>query len=288
VVDLLFRSFEEHSIVWIILSAGVGGLIGATIDFLLQNVLTSRMQSSKAARDAINRYKYPLIQSVESLRKLIELLFQFVEANREDMITDEYFKLSYLYTFGRFLALSEIIEDTAIFKYEPSSSRTKKLHINFYGVFKAMTNFSYYQNIEEIPVDRVRAVTVPRLYLKAIGEIMVDRTVKESGEPGIPIGFVKFTTKYYTDKAFAQWFEPLVQLLDASWQGKQGLAWSRLVLLTTKLNVLSYTLDPRGKYTGWKSIRRLDDLHPEIRKRIVRELEIGKMVRLIQKESNDA
>src|SRR4051812_2555544 len=96
------QAFQEHSIFWLLMTALLGGVIGAGIKLLFENVLAVQIGNRRTARQAIRNYTYPLLRSAESLNRYIELLLHNIDKNWFDNKEDNYFKLALLYQFSDF------------------------------------------------------------------------------------------------------------------------------------------------------------------------------------------
>ena len=70
-METLIHSFENNTIVWLLISGGIGGLIGALIKFIFEQVLSIKLQNVRTAKNAIKKYKYPLLRAAYTLDRRI-------------------------------------------------------------------------------------------------------------------------------------------------------------------------------------------------------------------------
>ena len=280
-MDALLRSFEEHSIIWIIISAGIGGLLGALIKFVFEQVLGPRLRSVRAAKVALRRYTYPILRAADTLDRRIENLIRFVDKKWFDDPKEDYYRLSTLYLFGRYFGWCKILENEAFLKYEISDRKARNFNIRFYRVFKGITGFDYFKDLkadefEDLEADEVssiEAATVPRLALTAIGELMIKK--HEGTEERLPtvLDFVEFARDYKTSHDFKKWFSYLENVLSGLSNSMKNARWNRLVVFATNLRVFISFLDPRSRQTAPRQVYYLKYLHPKVAKCLRKELE---------------
>lgn len=280
-MDALLRSFEEHSIIWIIISAGIGGLLGALIKFVFEQVLGPRLRSVRAAKVALRRYTYPILRTADTLDRRIENLIRFVDKKWFDDPKEDYYRLSTLYLFGRYFGWCKILENEAFLKYEISDRKARNFNIRFYRVFKGITGFDYFKDLkadefEDLEADEVssiEAATVPRLALTAIGELMIKK--HEGTEERLPtvLDFVEFVRDYKTSPDFKKWFSYLENVLSGLSSSMKNARWNRLVVFATNLRVFISFLDPRSRQTAPRQVYYLKYLHPKVAKCLRKELE---------------
>ena len=245
-MDALFRSFEEHSLIWILISAGVGGFIGALIKFIFEQVLGPRLQTMRSSRASIRKYTYPILRSAYTLVRRLQNLIRFADRKWFDDTKDDYYHLSTLYLFGRYFGWCKILENEAFLEYETSDQKAKLFNIQYNRVFKGITGFYYFKDLEEGEISSVEEATVPRMALTAIGELMIKKSEggkKQDNMPGI-IDFVEFTRSYQSSEDFKKWFSYIENLLCNMECSKNNARWNRLNVFATNLHVFVTFLDP--------------------------------------------
>lgn len=268
----LTQSFSEFSIAWLLISAGIGGLIGALIKFVFEQLLSPSIKRKKATRIALRTYSYPLLQSANNLLRNVEFMHDYVEKKWFDDTTDDYYRLSVLYHFGRYFGLCKILENETILEFE-TSKKAKNFSIRFYNVFKSITSFSYFMKLSDFTETNIQKFSVPRMALTAIGELMIQHPTDNTSTPSV-ISFVNFTKKIKTDENFIKWFGYLEKnLLKNLTKSESSVQWNRLIIFAVSLRVFIAFLDPKRKLTNPKSIYYLSDLHSEVKKRVEEEIE---------------
>jgi hypothetical protein len=272
-MDLLVHSIEEHSLLWVVLSAGFGGLIGALIKFLFETVLALRYQQRITAKKMLRRYRFPLLRAADSLDRRIENFIRFANKKWYDDKHDEYYRVSTLYLFGAYLGWCKILEDSAYLEFEKSDRNAREFSIFFNRVFKGLTNFSYFVGLSEEEMDGVEAATVPRLALTAIGELMRTETDSSKDHAMKILGFVEFSQRLQNSPAFAKWFGYLENGILLNQQpSKSSASWNRLLVVATNLRGLIIFLDPKGRQTALRQIPFLNRMNPKVAKKIREEL----------------
>lgn len=272
-MDFLLQSFEENTILWILLSAGLGGVIGSTIKFIFDHIWAPKLKQSRDAKNAIRLYTLPLLRIGYSLDRRIENLITFVDKQWFDDKNDDYYRLSTLYLLGSYFGLCKIIENKAFIEFEKSHKKTEEFNISFYNVFKGITSYYYFKDIKESEITSTHTATVPRFALTAIGELMIEQT--EENNKNIPniISFVKFSKQYKTSSDFKKWFVYLENLLSKLQKSQNNAKWNRLIVFAINLRAFITHLDPKGKYTKPREITYLAFLHQKIAERIMKDLE---------------
>ena len=102
ILDMLSRSFEQNTILWIVISGVVGAFITSVVKFIFEQTLPE-WQQKKASKIAIQKYSFPLLRSAYNLDTTIQTLLHSSDKRRFDSSKDEYFHLKVLYFFGCFL-----------------------------------------------------------------------------------------------------------------------------------------------------------------------------------------
>ena len=266
----LTRSFDEHSIAWILISGGLGTLLGAFIKFYFDQVLGARFKAARIAGAAIRNYSLPLLESAYTLDRRIANFCRFVDRKWFEDKDDDYYRLSTLYVFGCYFGWCKILENEGFFGLDNSKRRTQKFGHQYHRVFKGMTSFEYFdlENIQEVAMD---AASVPRLALTAIGELMIKDKDQAGKKPSV-LGFVEFTQKYQSSEEFKKWFGYVDRLLRGITGRSQDLKWNRLLVFDCNLRVFVSFLDPQGRQTTKHLIDCLPFMDPVVAGRVRKEI----------------
>ena len=181
-LEILFFTVQKDSIIWILLSSIIGGVIGASSKFLFEYILPYRMNVKRDAKKAIQKYSYPLLRYAESLLRSMELLLSNKEKKWYDDKNAPYFKYSILYKFGCYFACVNQLEQEAFLEFGVKNKKIKRFTALFFNVLKSLTSFFYFNegliNKKILSAD-VEKTNIPRLVVSAIGEIMTIETDKK-------------------------------------------------------------------------------------------------------------
>jgi hypothetical protein len=232
----LTRSFDEYTLIWLVISSTLGGAIGAAITFLFQDLLGPWLTYRRESDRILRKYTTPLLRSATRLENRINIVVR--NADQPWYANDEYFRLSTLYIFGDYLGWVRNIEREYGFVPIESARRGQLFNERFNGFFAAMTSFSYFRWAED--TQAVADSALPRLMCSAIGEAMTsedDRTKV--------MGFTEFATTYSNDEQFRRWFADLDAHLRRS-QPSDAFWWDRLIVAQANLRALCAFLDKKG------------------------------------------
>lgn len=261
-MEILLNSFQEHSIIWILISAGGGGLIGATINFLFSEILAPRLRRQRESKAALRRFKHPLLRAADTLDRRLQNFISFVEKDWYDDEDRDYYRLSTLYLFGRYFGWCVLLERAAFLEYETSDNNAKEFSKYFYRVYKALTGYYYFNNVDNDSLDVTPLHSIPRLTLTAMGELMIEPDA--SDEAGSIIGFTEFVSRYESQDEFRRWFSYLDEMLADLERDPTDVWWNRLVIVASSLRAFVAYLDPESRQTAPRKIYYLDSLHRQV------------------------
>lgn len=271
-MDTLLKSFQEHSIIWILISAGIGGLVGALLKFVFEQVIGPKYQSATTAKVALRKYSYPILRAADTLDRRIQNLISFVYKKWYDDTNDDYYRLSTLYAFGCYFGWCKILENEAFIEFQSSDRKAREFNIHFNRVFKGITGFYYFKDIEHDEMPSVEEATVPRLALTGIGELMIKKPEDKDSLPSV-LDFVEFARSYTTSPDFKKWFSYLDGLLSGLSRSADNARWNRLVVFAINLRIFVQFLDPAKRQTAPRSIYYLKYLHPKVAEMVRKEVE---------------
>lgn len=284
-MEVLFQSFEEHSLIWILVSAGVGGLIGALVKFLFEQVLSVRYQHEFDAQAALNTYKYPLLRTADALDRRLQNYIQFVEKRWYDDPKDNYYRISTLYLLGAYFGWCKILEDESFIEYETSNARARKFNIMFNTVYKGLTGFQYFDKIDGLPISEIEVASVPRLAITAISELMIKKPSDKEGKPTV-LGLVEFANCFDTSPDFPKWFSYFDRLLCDIHPEHKSAKWNRVLVFATNVRAFVSFLDSSKRLAAPRTIHYLTCMHPRVRERISEELKYCGFAYLISNAAN--
>lgn len=276
----LLQSFESQSIIWILISVGVGGLLAKCSEFLFVHIAGPRYKRKKEARALLKKYSCPILKAADSLDRRVQGMIDYIDKNEFNDPEDDYYRLSTLYVFGRYFGWCHILESQTFLEFELSDIEEKRFNKCFYRVFKGINSFYYFDDLVEDEMSSIKAATVPHFAHTAIGELMIEKS-DGYAEPTV-IEFTKFTQKYENSPDFKKWFSYLETMLAGVKKSEENAHWNRLIVFAINLRLFISYLDPKNRLTAPRKIHYLEHLHPKIRERIYRELEEAGFSHLIK------
>lgn len=247
-MNWLTQSFQQYTVAWILISSLVGGIIGAFVKFLFEDVVRPYFGWRRDTAAIVRRYTTPLIRSAEALERRLNILVRNEKCKWFE--EDEYFRLSTLYVLGEYLAWVRIVERRFGFLPFESSRRGRQFNRHLNGLFRALTSHAYFRDHPDIDV--VQRSAVPRLMLTAIGEAM-----RREGENDAVLAFSEFVLAYGRDAQFRRWFAEIESLLRTA-HPADPLCWDRVIAAGATLRGLVAFLDPRGVMTAPRKLANLE------------------------------
>jgi hypothetical protein len=229
-------AIEDNAVLWLALSTVIGGILGAAVKFLFDDILRPAASLRRETRAVVRRYQAPLVRSAEALERRINIL---VRNEAEDwFVHDEYVRLSTLYALGEHLGWVRIIERRFGFLPFESLGEGRAFGRRINGIFRALSSHAYFRWHPDQAA--VSESLVPRLMLTAVGEAM---TV--GGESPCVLEFTDFARRYVHDAQFRRWFAEAEELM-AGAHPSQPLRWDRVIAAGAQLRALVTFLDAEG------------------------------------------
>jgi hypothetical protein len=264
-MDWLTDSFEEYTVAWILISSFVGGVVGASVKFLFEDILRPRLGTRRETRAVTRKYATPLVRSAEALERRINNLIR--NRDRRWYEDSEYYRLSTLYAFAEHLSWIRMVEEEFGFLPFESSRKGREFNQRSNGIFRALSSFAYFGWSDEF--EAIDASQVPRLMLTAVGEAMID----DDGTK--PRRFTDFIVRFGTDEQFRRWFGDLDNFLGRACGG-DNYAWDRLIAAGANLRAFVTFLDPKGSLVHRRAIVNLSLLaHSEVGRQLAQEFPDG-------------
>lgn len=259
-MNWLTDSFQQYSIAWILISAFVGGVIGAATKFLFEDLLRPRLGLRREARAVLRTYTTPLTRSGETLERQIN---NFVRNAKKDWYRgSDYYQLSTLHAFAEYLAWVRLIERKLGFVAIEHSRRGRELDEALNGFFRAMSSFRYFRwSKDEAPVERS---LVPRKLFTAMGEVTI------ADDAGV-LEFSEFCVRYVNDGQFRRWFAELDAFLAAVCD--DPYRWDRLICAGANLRALIWVLRGTVVPKSQADLANLERIkHPQVRQELESDL----------------
>jgi hypothetical protein len=283
-MEILLQSFEDYSLIWIIVSAGVGGLLGALTKFIFEQILATRYQYAFDAKKVLRKYKAPILRSADSLDRRLENFIRFANKGWYDDPGDEYYQLSTLYLFGCYFGWCKILENESFIEFETSDKRAQTFNILFKSVFKGLTGFHYFSDVDEMTTDEIEKASIPRLVLTAIGELMIKKADGENGHAHTVLDFIEFANCYNVSPDFKRWFGYIDRFFKDMTCSENNAQWNRLLIFATNLRVFVSSLDVKNRLISPRSIEYIKQMHPSIELYLRKELKKQGQLHLLADE----
>jgi hypothetical protein len=245
--DWLQKSFQENSVVWLLISSVIGGIIGSTTKFIFDVILPQRLQNNSQAKKLVAKYRNPILRASldfqSRLYNIVDQSFLQIYCNRSDL-DRKYAIESTLYVVAEFLAWTEILRREVQFLdfgNEKSNQELERLLGNISRQFTSdALDFTF---------------RLPKGQQRAIGEIMIAKS--ESLEC---IGFAKFVSLLEKELEFSRWFSNLqkdIEILanQPKYVGERIPNDQRLVEIHNAIVKLLEFLDPNHTYVPKKRMK---------------------------------
>jgi len=261
-LNWLTRSFSQYTVIWLVVSSLVGGLIGSSVRFLFEDILRPRIGWQRETAQVVRRYTAPLIRSAEALERRINILVRNEKHRWFD--NDEYFRLSTLFAFGEFLGWVRLVERRFGFLPFESSRRGRQFDRRLNGLFRALSSHAYFR--WHADQDSIDASEIPRGMLRAIGEVMT-----ASNDDATVMEFTDFSLQHTRDDQFRRWFLELDTFLRRA-HPEDELRWDRLILAGANLRALIRFMDPTGSMVTKRFLANVDLIAAaEVRRQLQQE-----------------
>jgi hypothetical protein len=254
--------FKEYTIIWLLLSSVLGGIIGAAIKIFSENIISQNVSLNKIAREHFNDYSFKLLKAAKSLDKRLDFIindkkiFAYEERNS---------KLSFYYAFGNYFGWCKIIQEEAIDKFKRLPKTVMRFNITFLQTLKGLSSNFYFIGHTEIEHIIAKNAVIPNYCHTAISDLMLadidsNKTIIKS-----PIlSFSEFCKKYDNDDEFKTWFiyfEKFIQKMEFE---KDNLNWNRFLIISINLKVLINQLDRRNRFSApYSNLNHLEHLKKE-------------------------
>lgn len=275
--------YEQFSIAWILISSLIGGIIGASIKFLFDKIISTKFNKNSKAKEALEQYSFPLLQSTKSLHKRLDFIIKNqIDRDLYNESTEGYslYKLSTLYCFCHFFGTGTIIQEEALSKFYFLNKKAKQFYIAFYYVYKGFASMYYFKESKSLEGTYTES-TIPAYVISAIGEQMIDKT--NEGKQIKIIGFHKFVILVQENSNFRAWIKYLDNLLIEINSDKERKDWNRIVIIAIHIRLLEKYLDKKRQFTLDKKLYEYFKLlNKEVQIKIIKDLEDLKKIRVIK------
>ena len=264
-------SFNEFTLGWLLLSTILGGVVGAVITLVFDEILKPKIAMRREEKRIYKKYQYPLLSAANSLERQINTI---VRSRGQAWLVDPYYQLSTYYKFGVYLFWVREIELDDGFLSIGSSSKARTFSRTLYGPFSGLSSIRRYFNDDP---DASKTI-LRRDIARAIGEEMLDDKKSTADKPR-PMGFSTFVRRYGSDAQFRIWFTALEDMLEEMAGTPRQIRQDRLIITAAHLKLLIAFLDPKATFTKQRfsnlELIKSEKLKAELRKS---GIEVGQVV----------
>lgn len=240
IFEILSKSLEKTSIIWLILSGAIGGGISYTLKFIYDEVIKRKLDKAYDIKKKIDKYSAPLLKSGVSLERHINNFIRNIE--KKWFEESDYYRYATLYRFCEFFSWVYILEKEVVYLEYQTTGKTKDFNDKLNHIFKATTSFGYFKRLVS-DESKLSESAIPRLLFQSIGESFVSKT---DGEYQI-LSFNDFINSYDELKN-TLWMKRLLDFFQDIDSTANTLKWDRLILLGAKLKDFLLLLDQNNLY----------------------------------------
>ena len=145
-IDWLQQSFQENSVVWLLISSVVGGIVGASMKFVFDVVLPQQLQQKRDAINIKRKYSTPILLSASELRGRLDNMIRYIKAVEKEnwLKPDGYYFISTLYSVGKFFGWLQILRKTVAYLDFTTSKETRKFE-SFLNLIEKGLDFGHFR-----------------------------------------------------------------------------------------------------------------------------------------------
>ena len=240
------QSFQENSVLWLLVSSILGGIIGASMRFVFEVILPQRLQRKREVIAVKRKYATPILLAAEDLRRRLENIIKIIETidhRNVFSVRDPpgYYYLSTLYVVGQFFGWVQILRRTVAYLDFTTTKETRKYERFLAAIEDGFSSPSLLGAAStSYPAD-TQDHWVFTFQLQAIGSLMVDSETKQDRTRD----YISFCKAYSgsENKEFRRWFAPL----SAMFQNlkAEDPRFRRIVAIHAILNAFIEAVDPK-------------------------------------------
>jgi|GEM_PF-2320015 len=211
-------SFQSNSVMWLLISSFLGGIIGASSKFIFEIILPSQLKEKKEVVVIARKYSIPILVSAEALRNRLDNMIRLHETIEENgwlsyNETPGYYYLSTLFLAGRFLGWVEILRSTVVCLDLSSVQQTRKFGRYLSSIESILSDPQLFLDLSD--TSSLKGSDRDWCYsyeLSAIGEIMSFRDSSNNEHRVYGFAAFKELIKNPEKLAFRDWLDCLSKL----------------------------------------------------------------------------
>jgi hypothetical protein len=247
-LNVFAKLWEEYSILWIVTSAIIGGLITHFFKFIFEKYIPA-WQLKKATRVSIQKYQLPLLQYGYAAENSILKVLKNTQINDNESNEDSHLRT--LYFICAFFGWCQVLSKKSLLEYVQfglvSSKAIETFGTHYNNVIRGISSPDYFLGLEENLNGAADTARVPSLAATAIGDLMN----KDYGNLKIlfpeVIGFREFVSGYKHNSEFREWFSYIENIFDYKTKSESDIKWNRLIILYTHIRVFTFFLEIRNE-----------------------------------------
>lgn len=268
------EAFQENTLLWLMLSSIVGGIIGAAIKLLSENIFTQNIIQNRQALDHFKAYSFKLLKSAQALNKRIDFIIK--DNANVYRYEDENSKMSLYYVFATYFGWSKIIQEDAIDKFQRIPRKMRQFNIAFLSTLKGLSGNQYFADICKVEEVFAKSAVIPNYCHMAIGELMMAKIEDNKTLIKSPVlDFTSFCILYKENEEFRSWFVYIEKLLSEIRYSNENLPWNRLLIFSVSLKLLIFYLDRGNNFTApIHEINHLQLLNPKVKLKLQEDLRL--------------
>lgn len=244
--DWIQQSFEQNSIVWLLLTSALGGLIGASMRYLFDVLLPQRLQQRREVLSIKRKYATPIVLAADEFRTRLENMIKLIDIiEREGWLAASsasgYYYQSTLYVVAHFLGWLQILRRTVVYLDLTSTRETRSFERFLKAISEGLSDPSLLRVSGTGQPARSPDQWVFTYHLLAIGEQMV---VGQEDKYRV-LDYASFAEKLAdpSNTSFKRWFNPLLRLFKDL--KADETRFRRIVATHAFLNAFVESTDPK-------------------------------------------
>jgi hypothetical protein len=242
----LQQSFQENTIVWLLISSVLGGIIGASVHFLFDFLLPQQAQQRREVISVKRKYATPVLLAAAELRGRLGNMIRFIErVQREQWLNPDapsgYYYASTLYVVGKFFGWLQILRRTIIYIDFTSVKETRQFENFLKAIEDGFTDPDLLApSVTGLP-EQTADKWIYTYWMQAMGELMIIR----DGDDYRTLDYATFYKNYkQSDNAdFRNWFSQMEQLFAKLTADEPR--FKRIVATHAFLNAFVNFIDPK-------------------------------------------
>ncbi len=249
-LDWLQQSLEENTILWLLVSSILGGIVGASMRFVFDTVLPQRLQQRREVIAVKRKYRTPILLAAEQLRNRLANIIKHIEEIEEKNWLGSnppgYYYVSTLYVVGQFFGWLQILRRTVAYLDFTSTRETQQFEQFLNAIEKSFSDPGLFNGATPKFPKPSKDRWVFSFRLQAVGDVMI--TSKEKNVHTINYAtFHERITAQENNNSFNQWFSFVGRLFEDL--KENDLRFRRIIAIYLTLSEFIKHIDPNHSRT---------------------------------------